>query len=43
MTSSNIYICMYLLFYGALLEAKFIQQKHLELLTYILHKIHNET
>jgi hypothetical protein len=43
MTSSNMYIYTYLLFYDALLEAKFMQQKYLELRTYMLHKIHYET
>jgi len=43
MTSSNVYIYRYLLFYDALWEAKFMQQKYLELRKNILHKIHNET
>jgi len=43
MTSSNMYIYTYLLFYDALWKAQFMQQKYLELRTYILHEIHNET
>lgn len=43
MTFSNMYIYTYLLFFYALWEANFMQQKYLELRTYILHKIHNET
>jgi hypothetical protein len=43
MTSSNMYICTYLLFCDVLWKAQFMQQKYLELRTYLLHKIHNET